>query len=226
LEETGISGSGSTSAKEEHITNSDKNNGSLAGRIFSVARRNFQREGKQTILPILTIATGAMLIFVTQVFTIYLRSQAEQIASLFGAAGNPETILSSTYWISTIVLIIGAFEALIVMSRNVVRRTREIGIMKAVGISPVKISSIIEFETFFYGVIGGLVGIAGGFVTLLLLSISQLSVDPLLTLLPSVPSAMLYSFVLAVIASVLAGLYPALRAVRLSVLEALAHDEG
>jgi ABC-type antimicrobial peptide transport system permease subunit len=110
------------------------------------------------------------------------------------------------------------------MSRNVLRRTREIGIMKAVGVSTGKISSIIVVETFLYGLFGGLVGVVGGFLTLVVVSLSQLSIDPLLSLLPSVPSAALYSFVLAVVASVLAGLYPSFRAVRLSVLEALTRE--
>jgi ABC-type antimicrobial peptide transport system permease subunit len=197
---------------------------SSLAKAASVGKRNFVREGKQVLLPILTIGTGAILIFVTQVFTAYLRGQAQAIASLFGSAGNSASILSSTYWISTLVLVIGTLETVIVMSRNVVRRTREIGIMKAIGVDSRAIAMIIHVETLFYGVLGGLVGMFGGMVILLLVGLSQLSIEPLMSLLPSVPAASVYAFTLAVVPSMLAGFYPSYRAIRLSVLEAISHE--
>lgn len=193
-------------------------------KAVSVGRRNFTRGGKRAVLPILTIGTGAVLIFITQVFTGYLRTQAELIAGLFGSAGNSGSILSSTYWISTMVLVIGTLESVIVMTRNVVRRTREIGIMKAVGVDSKIIATIIHVETFFYGVLGGIIGVLGGLLILLLVGLSQLSLDPILVLIPSVPLAAAYAFILAVVPSIAAGLYPSYRAIRLSVLEAISHE--
>jgi ABC-type antimicrobial peptide transport system permease subunit len=202
---------------------SEKSSGAF-WKAVSVGRRNFSRGGKQCLLPILTIGTGTVLIFVTQIFTGYLRVQAQLIAGLFGATGNSASILSSTYWISTMVLIIGTLESVIVMSRNVVRRTREIGIMKAVGVGSNVIATIIQVETFLYGVMGGLVGIAGGVFIILLVGLSQFSLDPILVLLPAVPQAAAYAFILSVIPSMAAGVYPSYRAIRLSVLEAISHE--
>ncbi len=195
--------------------------GSSLAKAVSVGKRNFVRTGKQALLPILTIGTGAVLIFVTQVFTTYLQAQAQAIAGLFGSAGNSASILRSTYWISTMVLVIGTLETVIVMSRNVVRRTREIGIMKAVGVDSRVIATIIHVETLLYGVLGGLVGVLGGMAILLLVGLSQLSLEPVIALLPSVPTASAYAFTLAVIPSIVAGFYPSYRAIRLSVLEAI-----
>jgi putative ABC transport system permease protein len=188
------------------------------------ASRNLSREGRRALLPILTIATGVTLIFITQVFADYLRQQAQQVASLFGASASSETIFESSRWISIIVLAIGAIETVIVMSRNIIKRTREIGIMKTVGISSSAISLIIVIETFLYGVLGGLAGIIGGILVIFLIAVSQFSLTPLLLLLPAAPSATLYAFILAVVSAVLAGIYPSYRALRLSVLEAIAHD--
>ncbi len=209
--------------KEEPVSVGAASKNSLA-KAANVGKRNFVRGGKQVLLPILTIGTGAVLIFVTQVFTAYLRDQAQAIAGLFGSAGNSASILSSTYWISTMVLVIGTLETVIVMSRNVVRRTREIGIMKAIGVDSRAIAMIIHVETLFYGVLGGLVGILGGTVILLFVGLSQLSIEPLMSLLPSVPTASVYAFTLAVVPSMLAGFYPSYRAIRLSVLEAISHE--
>lgn len=195
--------------------------GSSLAKAVSVGKRNFVRTWKQALLPILTIGTGAVLIFVTQVFTTYLQLQAQAIAGLFGSAGNSASILRSTYWISTMVLVIGTLETVIVMSRNVVRRTREIGIMKAVGVDSRAIATIIDVETLLYGVFGGLVGVFGGMAILLLVGLSQLSLEPVIALLPSVPTASAYAFTLSVIPSIVAGLYPSYRAIRLSVLEAI-----
>jgi putative ABC transport system permease protein len=193
-------------------------------RAITVAWRNFRRGGKQDLLPIMTIGTGSALIFTTQVFTTYLREQALLIAGLFGSTGSSASILSSTYWISTLILIIGTLETVIVMSRNVVRRTREIGIMKAVGVNSKIIAAIIHIETFLYGVIGGVVGVLGGLVMVLLVGLSQLSLEPVLVLAPSIPLASLYAFMLALIPSVAAAFYPSFRAIQLSVLEAISHD--
>jgi ABC-type antimicrobial peptide transport system permease subunit len=195
----------------------------VISRVYWAASRNITREGKQALLPVLTIAAGVTLIFVTQVFAEYLRQQASLVAGLFGPSASSETIFESSRWIAIIVLGIGAMETIIVMSRNVFRRTREIGIMKAVGIRPRTISLIIVIETFLYGVLGGVTGVVGGVLVVLLLALSQFSLEPVLIFLPAAPSASAYAFGLAVASAVVAGLYPSYRALRLSVLEAISH---
>lgn len=196
----------------------------MFSRIYWAASRNIVREGRQALLPILTIGAGVTLIFVTQVFADYLRQQAAQVAGLFGPTASSDTIFESSRWISVIVLAIGAIETIIVMTRNVFRRTKEIGIMKTVGIKSGIISFIVVMETFLYGVLGGVAGLAGGLAVVLLLAASQLSLEPVLVFLPAAPSAGVYAFGLAVASAVVAGLYPSYRALRLSVLEAVSHD--
>ena len=213
-----------SSSHRERLSDVPEKSRGATWKAISVGRRNFSRGGKHVILPILTIGTGSVLIFTTQVFTSYLRAQAQLIAGLFGSTGNSGSILSSTYWISTMVLVIGTLESVIVMSRNVVRRTREIGILKAIGVESKTIAIIIQTETFLYGVLGGTAGILGGLLVLLLVGLSQLSLDPIFVLAPSIPRASAYAFILAVIPSIAAGFYPAYRAIRLSVLEAISHE--
>jgi ABC-type antimicrobial peptide transport system permease subunit len=196
----------------------------LLPRVYWVASRNITREGKQALLPVLTIAAGVTLIFVTQVFADYLRQQATVVAGLFGSSASSGTIFESSRWIAIIVLGIGAMETIIVMTRNVFKRTREIGIMKAVGIGPRTISLIVVIETFLYGVLGGATGVIGGVLVVLILALSQLSLEPVLILIPAAPSASVYAFGLAVASAVVAGLYPSYRALRLSVLEAISHS--
>jgi ABC-type antimicrobial peptide transport system permease subunit len=206
------------------LAGSGSSSSGVISRVYWAATRNITREGKQALLPVLTIAAGVTLIFVTQVFTDYLRQQATQVAALFGSSASSETIFESSKWISIIVLGIGAIETVIVMSRNVLKRTREIGIMKAVGIKSRTISFIVVIETFLYGILGGAAGIMGGVLIVLILAAAQFSLEPILIFLPAAPSASAYAFALAVVSAVAAGLYPSYRALRLSVLEAISHS--
>ena len=136
--------------------------------------------------------------------------------SLFGAIG-------------TVALIIAALGIINTMIMSILERTREIGIMKAVGGSENQIKLIFFVEASFIGLIGALFGlILGWFVTRIANMIVNAKLLPLDT-----PQVDLFYFPIwlilgaiafSIIVSLAAGLYPAIRAARVDPVKALRHD--
>ncbi|MGI9538821.1 MAG: ABC transporter permease [Miltoncostaeaceae bacterium] len=118
-------------------------------------------------------------------------------------------------------IIIAIFGIVNTLALSVFERTREIGLLRAVGLGPRQVRLMVIWESVIVSVIGGLLGLlvgvvlgvvliqrAGGFLTEL-----------------SVPIGLLIVFlVLSAIAGVLAAIFPARRAARLNVLRAIAQE--
>jgi len=108
------------------------------------------------------------------------------------------------------------------MAMSVFERTREIGILRALGWNRSRILLLIQLEAAALGLAGGLFGIAFGFVAL-----------GVLAHLPQTASVVSASFpfpilaealATAIAAGLLAGIVPAWRAAGLSPVEALRYD--
>jgi putative ABC transport system permease protein len=106
---------------------------------------------------------------------------------------------------------------------SIYERTRELGMLRAVGLSRTGVMRMIGTESVVMAVFGCLLGIALGVGLGVALSAALIDVDFLTTI--AVPWASLVTFVLvAVVAGVLAALWPAWRAARLNVLAAIAYE--
>ncbi len=101
-------------------------------------------------------------------------------------------------------------------------RTRELGVLKAIGFTNWEIKGSILFESGLLGFLGGIVGvilgIAGIFLATNMLKFTE-SISGMMPLW-----LILGVIVGATVLSILAGLYPAMQASRLNVVEALRHD--
>jgi len=80
-----------------------------------------------------------------------------QVSQVLGVVGSVLVI------IALISLLVGGIGIMNTMYTSVLERTREIGIMKAVGAKNSQIMWLFVLESGFYGIIGGLMGIALGF---------------------------------------------------------------
>jgi putative ABC transport system permease protein len=127
--------------------------------------------------------------------------------------------------IASIALLVGVISIVNIMLVNVTERTREIGVLKAIGFTNREVLGSILLESALIGFIGGVVGLIIAAILLqaaVILFGSQIGDLKLAAMLP----LWLIAGVLggATGLSVLAGLYPAWRASRLNVVEALRNE--
>ena len=108
------------------------------------------------------------------------------------------------------------------MALSVLERTHEIGLMRAIGMTRGQTRGMIRLEaavvSLFGALLGVVVGLAFGWVAVL--AIPESVINRL-----SIPAVALVVYVIvATIAGLLAASFPARRAARLNVLEAIAHE--
>lgn len=116
--------------------------------------------------------------------------------------------------IASISLLVGGVGIANTMFMAVTERTREIGVMKAVGATETQILEVFVIESGMMGLIGGTVGAAIGFAATLVLSYFGM---PTLVTAELVLFAIAFSFVVGVVS----GLWPARRAAGLEPVNAL-----
>jgi len=130
---------------------------------------------------------------------------------------------TASWAISLLAIFIGAVGVINTMIMTVYERTREIGVLKAVGWKDRRILGMILGESIVLTLIAFVVGTV----------IAVVGVEVLLTLVPSVGSVIkpsfaidifLRAFGIAFIVGIVGGLYPAYRASRLSPTEALRYE--
>jgi putative ABC transport system permease protein len=131
--------------------------------------------------------------------------------------------------IGTIALIVAALGIANTMVMSILERTREIGIMKAIGATEAAIKMIFFVEAATIGVIGALLGLVLGWgVT----RVANLVVNAHLMPEGEMPVNLFYfpiwlilgAIGFSIVISLVAGLYPATRAARIDPVEALRHD--
>jgi putative ABC transport system permease protein len=131
--------------------------------------------------------------------------------------------------IGMIAIIVAALGIVNTMVMSILERYSEIGIMKAVGASDKDVQKIFFFESSMIGFLGGLFGLTLGWIVSIL--INQV-VNAFLTG-EGVPYIQFFSFpwwlclgaiVFAMLVSLVAGIYPAVRAARVDPVVALRHD--
>lgn len=133
-----------------------------------------------------------------------------------------EVLDAANLAISMLAVVIGAIGVMNTMIMSVFERTREIGVLRAVGWSGWRVVRMILGESIALCLVATVVGVVAGFsVTRAVLLVP--TIGSLLS--PSYPAGLFVrAVVIAVVVAIVGALYPALRAVRLSPLEALRHE--
>lgn len=150
-----------------------------------------------------------------------LRVQANQILKqeVLKVFDRTFLITGALQLIATIVAFIGILSALLSLE---LERQRDLGILRSIGMTVSQVRALILTETGLIGAVAGLLAMPAGYVLALILVFIinkrsfgwtlQMDVDPM---------TFFQAFLIALIAALLAGIYPAIRMGRISPSEAL-----
>ena len=133
------------------------------------------------------------------------------------------------FWVvRLIILIIVIFSIANTMTMSVFERMREIGTIRAMGTKRRGVLSLFLIEGLILGALGGALGLAFGIIAAKLISIKGIYIPPPPTmtegytaLINVVPKDLVFAFSLAVGTSLVSSIYPAFKAARLKVVDAL-----
>jgi putative ABC transport system permease protein len=140
-------------------------------------------------------------------------------------AAHMKVLVNSLLAMAILMAIVGTLGLMSTISMNVMERTREIGVMRAIGATPKKIKNLVVWE----GLIIGALSILVAFILSVLLSsfmgrfIGNMAFKTPLSLTISIIALAIW-IVIIIAGSYIATLYPARRANKITTREALAYE--
>jgi len=153
-------------------------------------------------------STPIVAVYDKQEFADSIRDQVNQL-------------LYMIYGLLALAIVIAVIGIVNTLGLSVIERTREIGLLRAIGMSRSRLRRMITLESVAIAVLGAVLGMVIGVIIGVLLR--QALKDDLTSL--GLPLGQLLVFlVIAVVVGVLAAILPAIRASRLNVLEAIATE--
>lgn len=140
-------------------------------------------------------------------------------------AAHMKVLVNSLLAMAILMAFVGTLGLMSTMSMNILERTREIGVMRAIGATPSKIKNVIAWEGFFIGTMSILLAFALSLIlsTYMGRLIGNLSFRTPLTLTISNLGLGVWVFII-VVGSYVATLFPARRANKITTREALAYE--
>lgn len=197
---------------------------------LDVAQEVYQTEGRVSFVAIQVHDINQVGLYaqrITDAANVAVISDRQLLASVLSVVNTVGTTLQV---IAAVAVLTAAFGIINTMLMATLERRREIGILKSIGSSNVRIFRIFLLEAAAYGLIGGIVGLLVGSVVSQLITpyiaqneftvfVGGADVD-------SLPALTDMAFILggAVLVAMLAGVYPAMRAARLTPVEAISYE--
>ncbi len=156
----------------------------------------------------------------TQIETRYPQLLALKGSEVANQQADLQLINSISSLIALIAILVGSIVVMNTMIMSVMERTREIGVLRAIGWKRRKILLLILKESFTISIIGGVIGIVLGIVMVnLLTNLAKISLN-----LPVTLDLVVGVFLITIILGILGGFYPAWRASKMSPMEALSRE--
>ena len=165
------------------------------------------------------VARAAVDPILTEYPGVELQSQTEFKEQV---AGQIDQLLGLVFVLLLLAVVIAVIGIINTLALSVFERTRELGLLRAVGMGRRQVRRMIRWESIIIAVLGAVLGLGVGafFGWAAVSAMDDIGVDRL-----DFPAGRLLSFVLfAVVAGTLAAIFPARRAARLNILDAIAHQ--
>jgi putative ABC transport system permease protein len=140
-------------------------------------------------------------------------------------AAHMKVLVNSLLAMAILMALVGTLGLMSTISMNVLERTREMGVMRAIGVTPARIRNLIVWE----GLTIGMLSVLFAFFVSILLSyfmgefIGSISFRTPLTLTISTTAIAIWISIIT-IGSYLATIFPARRAIKVTTREALAYE--
>lgn len=151
--------------------------------------------------------------------TIHVRDQEAYVAEARGPVNVALGVIGMLLALAILIAILGIVNTL---ALGVVERTREIGLLRAIGMDRPQLSRMLRVESIAISLLGALLGLVIGVV--FAASVQRVMVDNGLSVLDIPVLQLLVAVLLAGVVGVLAALWPSRRAARLDVLQAIATE--
>lgn len=157
---------------------------------------------------------------------VRVTNAGSMVSSVESVSSQMTVFLGAIGGVSLFVAAVGITNTMFV---SVVERTREIGVLKALGYQSGQILSIFLSEAVVTGAIGGVLGtILGYFLSFLIGGIMPMGGGPMRSAASTEPvftaDLILFALLFPIVVSVLAGLYPARRAAKMKAVTALKYE--
>jgi len=148
-------------------------------------------------------------------------SLAKQFIDMFTDMLNVTSYILAA--VAAISLFVSSIMILVVLYISVVERTKEIGVLKAIGARVKDIKRIFIAEAFLVGIFGSLFGVAEAI--LISFGINYIATKEFdATLILIKPEFIIFTVVASILVAVVAGVFPARKAAKLDPIESLRHD--
>lgn len=141
----------------------------------------------------------------------------------FVQGDNQIRLVKTMAWATSLIaMVLGSLGVLNTMMMAVFERTKEIGILRALGWRRVRVMNLLLGEAALLGLVGAVAGSALGYLGVK--AVSQMPMASIFIASDLPPFVLALGVILGLALSVIGGLYPAIRAAGLEPTEALRHD--